>query len=157
MLGKGDMDRLRSMLNQSRIIPVTAIQDAAWQTALATGVADRFDRKERGYYSSASYISASALDVFTDYHRAEQRLTFLAQSSLARTPAASSQALAQLADMASDMKNMEGEAGAYIVLFEEGMGLKAKRADYDALLGGTDFVQQCQDAAKTMEAMAGKR
>jgi hypothetical protein len=155
-LAKDDMGRLRSMLNESRILPLIAIQDAAWKTAQATGVADRFDRGERGYYGTASFLSASVQDLFLDYHRSEERLTFFTQSSLAQTPAASSQALAQLAEMASDMDNIEGQMASYSLLFEQGLRLKAKRADYDARLSGTDFVQQCQAAAKALEARAGE-
>lgn len=156
-LGKGDMDRVRSMLNESRIIPLTGIQDAAWKTALATGVANRFNQQERGYYNSLSFLSVSVLDLFQDYHRSEKRLTFLTQGSLGRSPAISSQALAQLADMVSDMNNIEGETSSYILLFEEGLGLKARQSNYDALLGGTDFVRQCQAAAAAMVNGAAAR
>ena len=151
-LGRGDREGVRRLLNESQIIPQYAFADAAWTTALATGVANRFDQQERDDYVMASYVSRHVQDWFSDYYRSAGRLDFLMQGSLGHSTTVLAQAEAQLADMASIMGNVQGATSVYLGRFENERGMKVTQADYDALPGGGDFVQRCQAAAKAFGA-----
>ena len=153
-LGKGDRAGVRRLLKESQIIPVYAFTDAAWTTALATGVANRFDQQERDDYVLASYVSRHVQDWFSDFYRSAARLDFLMQSSFDRSPTTLAQAEAQLADMSSIMGNVEGATSVYLQMSETRRGPKAKQAN-DGTNGG-NFVQQCKAAAKAMAGEVGK-
>jgi hypothetical protein len=155
-LGKGDREGVRRLLKESHIIPVYAFADAAWTTALATGVANRFDQQERDDYVMASYVSRHVQDWYSDYFRSAARMDFLMQGSLDRSSTALAQAESQLADMYSIMGNVQGATSVYLGKFENDRAIKITQADYEALPGGSDFVQQCQAAAKAMTAEAAK-
>ena len=153
-VGKGSREGVQRLLAQSRALPSIRFSDAAWTTALATGVANRLDREERSRYVATSAIAHNFPEFVSSYYRAQSRLDWLTQGGLGSAPAASGDAVAQLAEMASIISNMEGSSAAFLQFAEQGLGLKATQADY-AALSASENLRECQAAAKAMMGEAG--
>ena len=155
-VGKGDRARVRRLLAEADIYEIVPFRNAAWTAALASDVSNHFDRRQQTTYPSLFYVAEKQANWTSDYFRAEQRLVSFAKSGLSQAPAASADAVAEVAEMSSILSNMQGSARAYRALAAQGLGMKPSQPDIDAVLRNGDSVARCNAAAAEMAAQYRK-
>ncbi|MGZ3270131.1 MAG: hypothetical protein ACXU71_04055 [Croceibacterium sp.] len=155
-VGKGDRTRAERLLGESKIFQGLSAPYSSWTAAVASDATNHFDQRQRTYYFSLFYVLEKESNWLSEYYRSQSRLTSLLESGLAQSPAASTDAVAELAEMSSILENMQGAFGVYSEM-ATGLGMKVTQADLDALPVGRDSVARCQAAAAAMNGPASAK
>jgi hypothetical protein len=146
-VGRGDQARVRSLLAQGDIFNVVPFNNTAWTAALASDISSRFDQRQRTAYSGVYYVTDEEKRWTSDLGHSVARLAAFAQSGLSQSPAASADAVSEVAEMTATLSNMQRAAQVYQRFAEQGLGMKASQADVDAFLRKRNMVAECNAAA----------
>lgn len=127
-VGKSDMSRARQLWAAAGLPGPHVFSDAAWQSALASGITADFSTEDQLSFPGLYAILRASSGYQFDYFKAEARLESLLMSGLSKSPVAATQAVSEFAQINASLEDMQVSLQAYQQYADE-LGFKFSRAD----------------------------
>lgn len=150
-IGNGDQAEVRRLLGASQLPHAYTWTDAAWQSAVASDVSDRFGEQERRNYSIVYGLAQIIRGQQEAYSNSDLRLRAIASSGLSESPAAEGAELSEMAELIATLRKLEELAQAYQQAGKNLMGLEA-RPNYISILPFGDQPAKCRAAAAALDS-----
>lgn len=152
-VGRGDIARARHLLTTAGLPAPHAFADAAWQSALASGVTAGFSAEDQVNFPGVYAILEAVQGYQIDYFKSEARLESLLMSGLSSSPATATAAVPEVAQLNASLENLQASLRNYQRYVIGDLGFEFTDADrelYNSSEGSLKRIAQCKAAAAAL-------